>query len=133
MTQIWLAYTDSDMSSDREITQRRRQVLREQLRALSSEPLMRGSLVERLRRCGKPNCACAQDPRRRHGGRFLTVQLEGRTHALHVRPEDEPRVRAAIGAYPRLWKLINELTACELSDLRREARARRRARRRRRS
>ena len=93
---------------------------------------MRGSLVERVRRCGRPNCACADDPRRQHAGKFLTVQLDGRTHALHVRPEDEARVRAAIGAYTRLWKLINELTACELSDLRREARERRRARRRRR-
>ncbi len=92
---------------------------------------MRGSLVERLRRCGKPNCACARDPRKRHGGKFLSVQLDGRTHALHVRPADEARVRAAIGAYARLWNLINELTACELADLRRETRERRRARRRR--
>jgi hypothetical protein len=92
---------------------------------------MRGSLVERLRRCGRPNCACARDPRRRHGGKFLTVQLDGQTHALHVRAQDEAKVRAAIGAYKRLWELINALTACELSDLRREARERRRAHRRR--
>ena len=60
------------------------------------------------------------------------MQLDGRTHALHVRPEDEPRVRAAIGAYTRLWKLINELTACELADLgARRASAAGRARRRR--
>lgn len=121
------------MASDREQTQRHRRHLREQLRALSIEPLMRGSLVERLRRCGRPNCACAQDRRRRHGGKFLTVQLHGRTHALHVRPEDEGKVRAAIDTYARLWELINELTVCELADLRREARERRRARRRRRS
>jgi len=91
---------------------------------------MRGSLVERLRRCGRANCACASDPLRRHGGKFLTVQLDGRTHALHVRPDDEARVQAAIGAYARLWDLINALTACELSDLKREGRERRRARRR---
>jgi tRNA threonylcarbamoyladenosine modification (KEOPS) complex Pcc1 subunit len=59
------------------------------------------------------------------------VKLDGRTHALHVRPEDEAKVRAAIGAYARLWNIINELTECELSDLKREARERRRARRRR--
>ena len=118
------------MASERAQTQRRRRELREQLRSLSFAALMRGSLVERLRRCGRPNCACAHDPRRRHGGKFLTVQLDRRTQALHVRPEDETRVRAAIDAYTRLWGLINELTACELSDLRREARERRRARRR---
>jgi len=119
------------MASDREQTQRRRRALRAQLRALSFAPLMRGSLVERLRRCGRPNCACARDPGKRHGGKFLTVQLDGRTHARHVRPEDEAKVRAALGAYTTLWNVINELTACELSDLKREARERRRARRRR--
>lgn len=120
------------MPSDRTLTQRRRRDLREQLRALSLAPLMRGSLVERLRRCGRPNCACARDPRKRHGGKFLTVQLGGHTTALHVRPEDEPKVRLAIGAYGKLWKVINGLTECELSDLRREARERRRSRRQRR-
>lgn len=105
------------MASDREQTDRRRRHLREQVRALSGGPLMRGSLVERVRRCGRPNCVCAHDPRRRHRGTFLTVQLGGRTHALHVRPEDEARVRAAIGAYTRLWTLINHLTACELAEL----------------
>lgn len=124
-------YYDSDMASDRAQTQRRRERLREELRALSTEPLMRGSLVERRRRCGRPNCACARDPGRWHGGKFLTVHVGGRTHAVHVRPEDEARVRAAIGAYGRLWELINELTVCELSDLKRAAQERRRARRRR--
>lgn len=131
MSEIWLVCYDSDMASDREQTQRRRSDLRAQLRMLSSAPLMRGSLVERVRRCGRPNCACADDPSKRHRGKFLTVQLDGRTHALHVRPEDETRVRAAIAAYTRLWELINELTACELSDLKRETRERRRVRRRR--
>jgi len=121
------------MVSDREQIQGRRHQLRAQLRALSLEPLMRGSLVERRRRCGRANCACARDPDRRHAGMFLTVQLGGRTQAVHVRPEDEARVRAALDAYRRLWDLINEFTGCELSDLRRQARERRRARRLRRS
>jgi len=120
------------MASERDATQRRRRQLHEQLRALSTRALMRGSLVERVRRCGRANCACATAPGRQHAGTFLTVQLDGRTQALHVRPDDHARVRAAIGAYAQLWKLINELTACELADLRREARERRRTRRRRR-
>ena len=133
LTFIWLVYYVSDMPSDRIQTQRRRRRLREHLRALSFEPLMRGSLMERLRRCGRANCACAHDPRRRHGGKFLTVEIHGRRYALHVRGEDEPRVQAAIAAYTRLWDLINELTACELSDLRRQGRERRRTRHRRQS
>ncbi len=118
------------MASDREETQRRRRQLQAQLLALSGERLMRGSIVERRRRCGRPNCACAGDPEARHGGRVLTVHLAGRTQALHLRPDDEARVRQAISAYGRLWAIINGLTACELRDLRREGRDRRRARRR---
>lgn len=120
------------MSSERGPIARRRRRLREQLRALSDRPLMRGSVVERRRRCGRANCACARDPEARHRGTFLTVHLEGATQAVHVRPEDEAAVRAAVAAYQRLWTVINALTGCELAALRRQAGARRRARRRRR-
>ncbi len=120
------------MDTNRGQIARRRRRLREQMRALSEQPLMRGSVVERLRHCGRANCACARDPGARHGGTFLTVPLDGRTHALHVRPEDEAAVRAAVAAYQRLWKLINQLTVCELSELKRQARERQRARQRRR-
>lgn len=117
--------------SDREASQRRRLQLRDQLRALTLRRLMRGSLVERLRRCGRANCACARDPDARHGGKFLTVHLDGKTEAVHVRAEDEEEVREAIATYHQVWAVINELTACEIGDLRRQARERRRARRRR--
>jgi hypothetical protein len=118
------------MTSEREETQRRRSQLRDKLVALSYGPLMRGSVVERLRRCGRPNCACASDPKARHGGKVLAVHLEGRTQVVPLRAEDEPRVRQAVETYARLWEIINGLTACELSDLRREIRERRRSRRR---
>lgn len=121
------------MISNRRQIDRRRRRLRAQLRALSDQPLMRGSLVERLRRCGRSNCACARDPGARHRGTFLTVHLQGRTHAVHLRADDQAAVRAAVAAYQRLWTLINALTACELADLRRQARERQRARRRRRA
>ena len=121
------------MVSDRGQIERRRRRLREQLRTLSEQPLMRGSVVERQRRCGRSNCACARDPGARHRGRFLTVHLQGGTQAVHLRPDDEAGVRAAVAAYQRLWTLINALTACELAELRRQARERRRARQRRRA
>lgn len=119
------------MASERGPIARRRRRLREQLRALSEQPLMRGSVVERVRRCGRANCACARDPKARHRGTFLTVHLEGATQAVHVRPEDEAAVRAAVAGYQRLWSVINALTACELAELKRQARERRRARQRR--
>ena len=118
------------MKSERQRLLARGQQLRQRMRSLSHGPLMRGSLVERLRRCGRRNCVCARDPDARHGGKFLTVQLDGRTEALHVRSQDEAHVRDALAAYARLWEVINDLTRCELAELRRQVRERRRERRR---
>ena len=120
------------MSSDRQLTQRRRRELHRELRALGTAPLMRGTLYERLGRCGRKSCACARDPKARHRSHFLSVFLEGRTRGLHVRACDVERVRNAIAGYDRLWEIINALTACEVADLSREARDRRRARQQRR-
>jgi len=120
------------MASERETVERRRCGLREQLRALTHEPLMRGSIVERWRTCGKPNCACATDHGARHRGKVLTVFLKGRTQSLALREADEERVGAAIDAYERAWRVISDLTECELADLRRQARERRRSSRKRR-
>jgi hypothetical protein len=120
------------MLSQRKKTERRRRELQERLRELSFTPLMRGSIVERVRRCGSPNCACATDPAARHRGKYLSVHLDGRTQVVHVRPVDEEQIQRRIDAYDELWEVINELTACELDDLRRRARERQRGRRRRR-
>jgi hypothetical protein len=38
----------------------------------------RGSVSENYRRCGKPNCVCAQPGHRGHGPRFLWTRSAGR-------------------------------------------------------
>ena len=119
------------MLSKRQETQRQRRELHQELRALGFGRLMRGSIVERLRRCGRASCACARDAGARHRERYLSIHVEGRTVAIHLRPEDEERVKKATEAYRRLWTIIEGLTACEVADLRREARERARGRKRR--
>jgi len=112
--------------------ERRRQTLRDKLRRLCLLPLMRGSIVARVRRCGRPRCACADDPQAQHPGQYLSVHLAGRTQVVHLRPADEPAVRQAIAGYEELWATVNALTALEVAALRRAAQERRRGRRRRR-
>jgi len=119
------------MASERQAIERRRQALQHQLQALSGAPLMRGSIYERRRRCGRPSCACATHPKARHASPFLTVFWAGQTRGFHLRAEEEARVRQAIAAYERLWEIVNELTACEVAELRRQVRERQRARKRR--
>ena len=120
------------MPSERVEIERRRRELHEQLRALSAQPLMRGSVYQRRRRCGQRSCACATDPKALHASQFLTVFLDGRTRGFHLRAEDEAWAQQAVAAYNRLWKVVNELTACEVAELRRQIRERRRERQRRR-
>jgi hypothetical protein len=116
------------MASERQEIGQRRGRLQVQLRVLSAQPLMRGSLYVRRRRCGRTRCACARDPAARHASRFLTVFLDGRTQGFHLRPEDEAEVRRAVAAYDRLWGLVNDLTGCAVAELRRRVRERRRQR-----
>ncbi len=113
--------------SDAAATSRRRKLLREALVSLSYEPLMRGSLMQRLRKCGRSNCACAKDAAARHPGLYFSVRLGDRLESMHVRPEDEAHLRAATAAYARLWDILSGLTECEVADLRRQTRERRRS------
>lgn len=114
-------------SHRKQLDQRRDHLLR-RLSALASGPIMRGSIVERTRRCGRENCACATDESARHPGRYLSVHLDGKTHSIHLRPDDASRVADAVERYQHLWQTLTDLTACEVADLRRAARDRRRSR-----
>ncbi len=42
----------------------------------------RGSVSENWRKCGKPNCACAQPDHRGHGPRFLWTRSAGRRKSI---------------------------------------------------
>lgn len=119
------------MLTERLEIQRRRRALHEQIRQLYGAPLMRGSIYVRTRKCGQPGCACAKDKAAEHASKFLSVSLDGRTRGFHLRAQDEQEVQRAIDAYDRLWRIINELTACEVAELRRRVRERRRDRARR--
>jgi len=92
--------------------------------------MMRGSLVERRRKCGNPTCACATDPEKRHPRLALWVKVHGKVHTLHVRPEDVDSIRERLDAYTQLRELVEELTACEVAELRAKVRERQRSRRR---
>ena len=78
--------------------------------------LMRGSLYERLRKCGRASCACATGGPK-HPGRQLTVTLRGATHTRYVRLEEVVELQALIATYEELWTIVNALTAVNLALL----------------
>src|SRR6185369_7433866 len=63
------------------------------------QPMRRGSLSERAIRCGKPGCACAEDPKSRHGPYFsLTRAVGGKTRSRFLTPEQAVIARQQIDA-----------------------------------
>jgi len=87
--------------------------LRAQLYAelAATDDFRRGSLTATYRRCGKPNCRCADPDHRGHGPRhLLTRSVAGRTeaHGVHPGPELE-KVRREVAAYKRFVALSTQL------------------------
>ena len=67
------------------------------VRLAHSQPMRRGSLCERYVKCGKPGCACAEDPKARHGPYYsLTRAVGGRTRSRFLSPEEAQRAREQI-------------------------------------
>src|SRR5713101_4972190 len=53
-----------------------------------AKPMRRGSLSERTVKCSKPGCACAEDPKARHGPYYsLTRAVGGKTRSRFLTAE----------------------------------------------
>lgn len=79
------------------------------------QPMRRGSLSERTIKCGKAGCACADDPKARHGPYFsLTQAVEGKTRSRFLTPEQAPVARQQIAAGRQFREHTDTyLEACE--------------------
>lgn len=94
--------------------EQQRDALLARLHALPN--LMRGSVYERGRKCGRASCVCAAGGPK-HPTRQLTVTLDGATRSRYVRLEELAHVRALIATYEELWTIVNALTAVNLALL----------------
>ena len=60
------------------------------------ECFSKGTLLARMVRCGKPQCACGKDPSKRHGPYYeWTYKTRGKTVTVRLAPEAAPFFRAA--------------------------------------
>jgi len=83
----------------------------------------RGSVSENWRRCGKPNCACAQPGHPGHGPRFLwTRTVRGqRTRGRQLAAPEVEKVRGELAAYQEFASLAERIV--EVNEAICEARA----------
>ena len=86
--------------------------------------MRRGSLSERTIKCSKPGCACAHDPKARHGPyHSLTHAVEGKTRSRFLTAEQAlfagqqidagRQFRARVDAY---WEACEEWADGQLAD-----------------
>src|SRR6266545_660879 len=72
----------------------------------------RGSVTENYRRCGKPNCACADHDHPGHGPRYLWTRSVpgGTTKGRQVAPGPElHKVRREVSTYQRFVALSQQI------------------------
>jgi len=70
----------------------------------------KGTVLKRMMKCGKPQCACASDATKRHGPYFeLTYKANGKTVNVKLSPEAAPLYRRAARQYRKLKTLLNRL------------------------
>lgn len=77
------------------------------------EAVLRGSLIERYKRCGKPGCKCANTPG--HGPKYyLSVSKPKQKPEMDYVPLDyQPQVKAYLENFHRIKTILEEL--CEIN------------------
>jgi hypothetical protein len=93
------------------ILRRRRKKLLRDLPPLES--VLRGSLIERYKRCGKPGCKCAAGPG--HGPKYyLSVSYPGAAPQMDYVPQaDHAEVSERLANYRRIRAILEEI--CEIN------------------
>jgi hypothetical protein len=72
----------------------------------------KGTVLKRMMKCGKPRCACHQDPAKRHGPYYeWTFKSKGKTVNIRLRPEEASVYAAAIQQYRKLKSILMRMEA----------------------
>jgi hypothetical protein len=85
----------------------------------SLDNVIRGSVFEYKRYCGKPSCNCAktQTP---HASMFLSFRYQGRSRLIPIKKEQIPAIKERIRDYKELKAAIDELARINAELLRRD-------------
>jgi type II secretory pathway component PulJ len=104
-------------------TERHAQRFQELKRGLDQlEYFCKGTVLKRMMKCGKAQCACASDPDKRHGPYFeLTYKANGKTVNVKLSPEVAPLYKAAALQYRKLKTLLTRLEKLSQTILRQQA------------
>jgi hypothetical protein len=87
--------------------QRFRQARRE---LLDLEYFVKGTVLKRMMKCGRPQCACHHDPSKRHGPYFeWTYKANGKTVNVKLTGKSAPLYKAATKHQRKLKTILTRL------------------------
>ncbi len=87
--------------------QRFRQARRE---LLELDYFVKGTVLKRMMKCGRPQCACHHDPSKRHGPYFeWTYKTNGKTVNVKLTAEAAPLYKAATRQQRKLKAIVARL------------------------
>lgn len=93
--------------SEAAVAKAREQIARIQAKLTDMEYLASGTLLKRMKRCGKPQCACARDPAARHGPYYeWNYMKDGKLHHTSLSAEQAKRMRRALANYRKARRLL---------------------------
>src|SRR5215470_15952103 len=86
------------------------------------EYFCKGTLLKRMMKCGKAQCACRHDPAKRHGPYFeWTYKAKSKTVNVKLTRDVMPMFRAASHQYRKLRSLLNRLETLSQTVLHHQA------------
>jgi len=99
---------------------RRFEELKRELQHL--EYFCKGTVLKRMMKCGKPQCACRAAATKRHGPYFeWTYKANGKTVNVKLTPDAAPLYKAASQQYRKLKTLLRRLERLSQSALRHQS------------
>ena len=93
---------------DRDRLEEKKRVLIAEFASLGG--LIRGSLVETKKKCGRRECECTKGKLHRH--RYLSTGSKGRNKIVYVGDAEKAAFAAGVQDYEKAWKLI-----CQIGEI----------------
>src|SRR5450756_758545 len=83
---------------------------------------LKGTVLKRMMKCGRPQCACHRDPSQRHGPYFeWTYKLKGKTVNVKLSAQAAPLYKAATKQNRKLKAVLAKMERLSRTDLARLA------------
>jgi type II secretory pathway component PulJ len=77
---------------------------------LQLDYFLKGTVLKRMMKCGRPQCACHHDPSKRHGPYFeWTYKVQGKTVNVKLSPQAAPLYLAATKQHRKLKAVLTRM------------------------